>query len=285
MQRTRYHRVVETPLRLIDHAGRWDVTIEEIRETESSVIAYGRRGALPVVLKVVRRPGDEWLPGKVLAAFAGCGAAHVYEHGPGALLMERLTPGTPLSELSLAGRDDEATHVLADVISRMSAHDSGYTSTTVEQWGQAFQRVSPPASVLAGHLLSEARDVFEDLCRSQSNRRLLHGDLHHYNILFDREHGWLAIDPKGVVGEVEYEIGAALRNPVERPDLFVDGATVEKRIERFASMLPIDAVRTLRWAFAQAVLAALWSVEDGADVDARHPFIRLAEVMRPMLVR
>lgn len=48
-------------------------------------------------------------------------------------------------------------------------------------------------------------------------------------------------------------------------------------------MLAIDAVRTLRWAFAQALLAALWSVEDGADVDAGHPFIRLAEAMRPML--
>lgn len=45
-------------------------------------------------------------------------------------------------------------------------------------------------------------------------------DLQHYNVLFDDARGWLAIDPKGVVGEVEYEIGAILRNPIERPDLF-----------------------------------------------------------------
>ena len=219
----------------------------------------------------------------MLDAFAGKGVARSYEHAPGAVLMERLTPGTPLSELSLWGQDDEATHVLADVMSRMSAGELPRTAPTVEQWGRAFQRVSPPAS-MGGDLLSEARDVFDDLCRSQTNRRLLHGDLHHYNILHDRERGWLAIDPKGVVGELEYEIGAALRNPVERPELFVDPAAIEKRITHFASTLAIDAVRTLRWAFAQAVLAALWSVEEGGNVDARHPFIRLAEAIQPMLV-
>lgn len=268
---------------MTDHARRWGVTIEGIRETESSFIGYGRRGARPVVLKVVREPGDEWLSGEVLEAFAGRGVARVYEHVPGALLMERLTPGTPLSQLSLSSEDDEATHVLADVMSRMSADQLPHTAPTVEQWGHAFQRVSPPAS-MGDDLLSEARDLFDDLCRSQTNRRLLHGDLHHYNILHDRARGWLAIDPKGVVGELEYEIGAALRNPVERPDLFVDTVIIEKRIAHFASTLAIDAGRTLRWAFAQAVLATLWSVEEGVHVDPRHPFIRLAETMRPMFV-
>ena len=42
---------------------------------------------------------------------------------------------------------------------------------------------------------------------------LLHGDLQHYNVLLDKDRGWVAIDPKGVVGELEYEVGALLRNP------------------------------------------------------------------------
>ena len=64
---------------------------------------------------------------------------------------------------------------------------------------------------------------FTSLASSQRRPRLLHGDLQHYNILFDTNRGWLAIDPKGVVGEVEYEIGAVLRNPAESPDLFASG--------------------------------------------------------------
>lgn len=121
------------------------------------------------------------------------------------------------------------------------------------------------------------------LCDSQRCTRLLHGDLHHHNVLFDFDRGWVAIDPKGVVGEIEYEIGAALRNPYERPDLFASPATVERRLQLFTSKLNLDFKRALAWGFAQAVLSAIWSVEDGFAVDARNPSIMLAEAIRPML--
>lgn len=273
------------PLVLSEQARRWRVSIDEIHATQNSWIAYGRRGELPVVLKVVKEAGDESRSGEILGAFDGRGVARVYECLPGALLMERLSPGTAVVELSRTGRDDEATDILADVIGRMLPRDIEPPCPTVQEWGKSFQlHSSAQLTAIAGSLASEAQHVFEQLCRSQENPRLLHGDLHHYNVLFDRDRGWLAIDPKGVVGEIEYEIGAALRNPIERAELFADAATVEARIERFASRLAIDSDRVLRWAFAQAVLAAIWELEDGADVTPQHPFIRLAEAIRPMLV-
>lgn len=73
------------------------------------------------------------------------------------------------------------------------------------------------------------------LAASQDETTLLHGDLHHYNVLSDVRRGWLAIDPKGVIGEVEYEAGAIFRNPNEMPDLF----TIAKRCRE--SPLPPDA--------------------------------------------
>src|SRR5207244_1723119 len=79
----------------------------------------------------------------------------------------------------------------------------------------------------------QGRRVYSDLCGSQRHRQLLHGDLHHYNVLFDARRGWLAIDPKGVVGELEYEVGAALRNPYEAPELFLEPSTIERRVEQF----------------------------------------------------
>ena len=134
------------------------------------------------------------------------------------------------------------------------------------------------------HLLSEAHRVYAELCASQSRPRLLHGDLHHNNVLFDAERGWLAIDPKGVVGELkEYEIGAALRNPYEMPELFAMPSTIEKRVERFARALNLDAGRTLAWGFAQAVLSAIWSVEDGFAILPGSPSIALANAIRSML--
>ena len=270
------------PVALSEHAQRWRVSIDEILETESAWLAHGRRRAVPVVLKVLKRPGDEWRSGEILAAFESSGTVRVYEYVPGALLMERLSPGTPLVALSLEGRDDEATSILADVISRMSARGPEPACPRVEDWGKGFG-VDFSGSI-SDALVAEARQVFEELSRSQTTPRLLHGDLHHYNVLFDRERGWLAIDPKGVVGEIEYEIGAALRNPVEKPDLFADTATVEKRLNTFASKLEIDAERALRWALAQAVLAVLWKLEDGVEVTPQDGFIRLAEAIRPMFV-
>jgi streptomycin 6-kinase len=96
-------------------------------------------------------------------------------------------------------------------------------------------------------LVWAARQLFSELSGSQTQVRLLHGDLHHCNVLFDDVRGWLAVDPKGVVGELEY--GAALRYPYERPELFAEPSIVRKRVERFASILNLDTTRVLSWAF------------------------------------
>src|SRR5215470_19410356 len=98
----------------------WGVAVQDTLETQSSFIAFGKRGDQSVVLKVIRQPGDEWRCGEVLAAFDGRGTARVFEYTEGAVLLERLNPGTPLASLALEGRDEEATEILADVIGRMS---------------------------------------------------------------------------------------------------------------------------------------------------------------------
>lgn len=86
-----------------------------------------------------------------------------------------------------------------------------------------------------------------------------------------------------MVGEIEYEIGALLRNPYEKPELFAQPSTVERRLKLLASRLSLDFRRALAWGFAQAVLSAIWGVEDGFAVDAQNPGIVLAQVIRPML--
>src|SRR4029078_3466593 len=106
-------------------------------------------------------------------------------------------------------------------------------------------QISPP-------LVKRASAIYAELCQTQRKPRLLHGDLQHYNITEGREGGWSAIDPKGVVGEVEFEFGAPLRNPLERPDVFTNPATIESRIRVWSSRLSVDAKRVLLWGFAQA---------------------------------
>jgi len=258
----------------------WRVTIERTLATDTSVIVHGRHGSQPVVLKVVKEPGDEWRCGEIAATFGGRGVVQVYDHAEGAALFERLDPGEPLAELTKNGRDEEATDILAMLLGRMSPLDPPDWCPTVERWGEAFARHAATGNErVPRDLVEPARRIYSDLCSTQRNPALLHGDLHHYNVLSDRARGWCAVDPKGVVGELEYEIGAALRNPIDRPDLYAKLGVVERRLDQFGLVLGIDVGRARGWCFAQAVLAAIWSVEDGEAAATTEAVLELARAL------
>src|SRR5262249_11313194 len=150
-----------------------------------------------LVLKVIKTHGDEWNQGDILAAFGGRGMVRVLKYAGGAVLLERSLPGYSLRELALNDRDDEATDVLAGVISRMSPEPSG-VGIAAQELAAGFGRYLRGADRRIPRLLvEEAQQLWNELCRTQIATRLLHGDLHHENVIFDIERGWLAIDPKG----------------------------------------------------------------------------------------
>jgi streptomycin 6-kinase len=275
--------------RLQEYARAWGVSVAETFETETSVIAFGVRKDQPVVLKVIKQIGDEWRAGESLAAFAENGVVRVYEQVPGAMLLEHLRPGNSLAELALSGRDEEATDILAGVIRRLSTCSPTAQfefCPTVHDWAKGFEHyLTKGDEQIPRRLVVAGQRAYLDLCASQRQPRLLHGDLQHYNVLFDSYRGWLAIDPKGVIGELEYEVGAAMRNPYQNPELFISRSTIERRLEQFTNKLNLNYERTIRWAFAQAVLSAIWLVEDGFTVNEMTPALRLAKVIRPMLAR
>jgi streptomycin 6-kinase len=270
--------------RLASLARRWRVTVVHSFETPTSVIAYGQRAERAVVLKLVKQPGDEWNAGEVLLAFGGKGVVPVLEHMDGAMLIERLDPGTPLVDRVRRGNDADATEALSDVIAAMDPGDPPRDCPTVEDWGRGFARYRASGDdQVPPDLVSHAERVFHELAASQGRTRLLHGDLQHYNVLFDRDRGWVAIDPKGVVGELEYEIGAALRNPGEKPDLLANPFVVDRRLATFTDRLNLDAARTLEWAFAQAVLSAIWTIEDVFVLEPTNPSLKIAATLRDIM--
>ncbi|HEY3581410.1 MAG TPA: aminoglycoside phosphotransferase family protein [Pyrinomonadaceae bacterium] len=265
-------------------AAAWNVTLEHIRETPSSLLGFGVRDDQRVVLKIAKGLNDEAHSGEVLRAFGTAGVVRVYEAELGAVLLERLDPGEELVSLVRQGDDDEPTRILADVIVRLAGHNAPVGTATVADWSRGFDwYVQNGDQQIPSELVQEAHNLYRDLAASQRTTMLLHGDLQHYNVLYDNERGWLAIDPKGVVGELEYEVGALLRNPVELPKLFTQRATVERRLEILARALPLDRSRVLRWCFAQAVLSAIWGVEDGYKIGRNHPALELARTVRSMI--
>jgi streptomycin 6-kinase len=265
-------------------AAQWKVYIEETRETPSSLIAFGVRDGRRVVLKLAKNEGDEARSGQVLRAFGTEGTVRVFEAEIRAVLLERLEPGEELVSLVRRGDDDQATRILAGVIARLAGHEAPVGTVTVAEYGRAFDwYVQTGDQQVPADLVREAHDLYRDLAATQGTTMLLHGDLQHYNVLYDNERGWLAIDPKGVVGELEYEVGALMRNPMELPEIYTQPSTIERRLAILTSVLSLDRSRALRWCFAQAVLSAVWGVEDGNKIERDHGGLRLARTLKQMI--
>jgi streptomycin 6-kinase len=262
----------------------WNVTLAETRETPTSLLGFGVRADKAVVLKITRQDGDESQSGKILGAFGGDGAVRVYEYETGAVLLERLEPGEQLVNLVKSGEDEEATAILAQVMKKLTAHQAPAECPTIADWGRGFDRyLASGDRQLPLEMVYEARDLYQDLTSTQGTTMLLHGDLQHYNVLFDNERGWVAIDPKGVAGEWEYEVAALLRNPVEQPELFANTAIINRRLEILTTLLPLNYSRAVRWSYAQSILSAVWDIEDGYQLESNNPSLTLARLLRTLL--
>ena len=101
---------------------------------------------------------------------------------------------------------------------------------------------------------------------------LLHGDLHYANILFSDTQGWLAIDPKGVIGEPEYDIPLPRLNAKR-----MSAQKLKYELDRFIELSGFDNTRIMHWFFCKMVLAAWWSFEDSGEI--YQPFLDYAQMV------
>src|SRR6185295_85646 len=99
------------------------------------------------------------------------------------------------------GRDDEATKAIASIAAQVPGGSAPATAVHAERWLTSFERYSSTRDgQIASDLVAAGFASYARLCESQATRRLLHGDLQHYNVLASAR-GWVAIDPKGIVAE------------------------------------------------------------------------------------
>jgi streptomycin 6-kinase len=141
-----------------------------------------------------------------------------------------------------------------------------------------YLRTYPGDGPLPRRLVDTAARLFTELCGSAPARVVLHGDLHHENVLRSGPDGWLAIDPHGWVGDPGYDLGAILYNPdpdVAHPDRL---ALVPRRLEQMVEAADMPRERVVAWCFVKAVLSDVWNTE-GEEFDAAgHPATRAIQV-------
>jgi streptomycin 6-kinase len=201
-----------------------------------------------------------------LRLWDGNGAARLLETDPelGALLVERLEPGTMLVEI--AERDDDratalAAGVLAELWRPRVRHDQAGLRP-LESWCAAYDRnraaLSRGANGFPAALFARADALRAELLASTEAPVVLHGDMHHFNLLRAERTDWLAIDPKGLFGDRCFDVCQFLRNP--RP---VPTSVNRRRLDIFCAELGLDRPRIREWCLVHAVLDACWDFEDG----------------------
>jgi streptomycin 6-kinase len=124
-------------------------------------------------------------------------------------------------------------------------------------------RLVPPDSPFPVAWITRALGIYRELAGPPSRWVLLHGDLHQHNILAGGREPWLAIDPKGVMGEPVCETGPLLLNalPADRERASIQ-RILERRTAQLAEELDVDRASLRSWGVVRAVMSGFWSVED-----------------------
>lgn len=219
-----------------------------------------------VVLKVGVPNPELMTEMESLQIFAGEGSVAIFERDDdlGAMLLERLRPGKAILHLD----DEQATGHAIQVMGQLHGKSpSEGKFPAVADWAKGLKRLRTTFDGGTGpfhsHLVEQVEGISNELLSSMDQPTLLHGDLHHWNILSASRSPWLAIDPKGIIGEPAYEAGAWIRNPFPNLHGWSNAKQlISRRIMQFSNALGVDRDRIHGWSLFQAVLAAWWSYEE-----------------------
>lgn len=263
------------PTLLADCASRWSLTVQPpFPNLSFNYVAPALRAdGTEAVLKIGLPPAELRNEIAALRLYDGRRSVRLLEADPeqGMLLLERLQPGVVLTTLADEANDARATSIAAAVMQGLwRPVPPEHSFPHVRDWAEGLQQLRTRFGGGVGpfprYLVEEAETLFAELLASSATPVVLHGDLHHDNILSAQRLPWLAIDPKGIVGEPAYEVGAMLRNLwPDRHTVLYPGKLLERRAHQLAEELHIDRARIRGWAVAQAVLSAWWCVEDDSD--------------------
>jgi streptomycin 6-kinase len=251
--------------------------IQPVPNLSYNFVAFAKRDKKDVILKIGIPNPELNSEMAALKLFNGDGACQLLEcdEERGFLLLERLNPGTVLADLT---DDDERTNIAIDVMQKIwrSLESISFLMNNGQQavrlqsfiklsdWFDELKKIRPQFNGGTGpfpkKLLERVESFLPELL-ADKNIKLIHGDFHHFNILLS-DRGWLAIDPKGVIGPAGYEIGPLMINPWNS---ISDGVSFKAQIKRRMSILSErlgwEREHIIKWATAHAVLSACWDTQ------------------------
>jgi streptomycin 6-kinase len=239
---------------------KWGLTADGVPfESLAGALLPVRRADAPAMLKLAHAE-EEQRGAALLAWYGGDGAVKVLAREAEALLMERAVGTLTLGDMARNGEDEAATRILCETAARLHEprdEDPPESLVPLPLW---FRELAVAANRHGGPY-ALAASIAEELLQAPQDIVALHGDIHHGNVLHDAQRGWLAIDPKGLVGERGYDHANMLCNPD------VETATAPGRLVRQLEVIceaaGLDRERQLMWTLAYCGLSASWTLSDG----------------------
>jgi streptomycin 6-kinase len=262
------HAWLDTLPGLIDHLSEaWEVSVGEPFEAGEFNFVAGavRHDGEAAVIKIAPPFSDNEYIGEAefLSHRKGRGAVRLLErdHDRRAILIERAVPGKNLAELFTGNESlalEPAIEVLRGILGEPPAD---YQPKTLDQWFAGMRRAE--GTEFSGEYAGKAVEIYERLSTQPGRTFYLHGDFHPGNVVNAERSPYLAIDPKGIVGHVAYDIAVFLNNfhwwQETKPDI---RSRLDDTVGMFSDAFEIDPRELREWAFAQMVLGTWWNYDD-----------------------
>jgi streptomycin 6-kinase len=240
----------------------WDLKVDgEPLSTQTSHLLPVRYKDNPCMLKIALVE-EEQIGSQLMAWWNGQGAAKVFLQNENAILMERATGSRSLKEMARSHQDDEATAIICSVVAKLHSVSHKPLPEKMVPLSRWFKSLEMIAGKQEG-LLKNAWFTAQYLLQKPQEITILHGDIHHQNILDFGRHGWLAIDPKGLLGERYFDYANIFCNPDEKTA--TKTGRLEKQARLISELAKLNYQRLLQWILAYAGLSAAWHLEEGSN--------------------
>jgi len=210
---------------------------------------------------------------RLLDCWNGKAAVNVYRYDADALLMERAVGERSLRRMVLDGREDAANTIVCSVVNQLHSHACAETPglAPLASWFRSLDAAATAhngpfatCNAIADALLRDPRDIvalhgdvhYDNILDSGHN-----GDNHDDNILDSGHRGWVAIDPKGAIGERGFDFANLFCNP--NMEVASSPVRLARQVPVVAAQARLEPSRLLRWIIAWSGLMAAWMLEDG----------------------
>ena len=261
---------------LINFVKLWDLEIisSKISSTTKDIIAKVKYKNEYAILKIFSQNEDNMI--KYLKYANGNSVIKLLEFNKNAILIEYVNEAQELKILTQNNNDSQATKIFCQILTKLhkikiAKKKLPHISTLQQNYNRYLQSNN---QIIPHNEIENAKIIFDNLIKDQKKDVLIHGDLHHENILYDKKKGWIVIDPKGYIGESEFEFGAYMRNPTNIWEINNPEFIISNRIQIF-NEYNFDTERIIKWSYVQAILSAIWYIEDNLSPNNMLNFARI----------